>query len=48
MKVSAFGSCLAKRMENFVALRRLAETDYQSQTRLLVYFDRFPGERTFQ
>jgi site-specific recombinase XerD len=47
MKVSAFGSCLAKRMENFVALRRLAETDYQSQTRLLVYFDRFLAKEHF-
>lgn len=37
----AFRSSMAERFESFVALRRLAGTDYQSQTRLLVYFDNF-------
>lgn len=41
MKNPNFHSCLAKRMEKFVALRRLAGTDYQSQIKLLKYFDDF-------
>jgi site-specific recombinase XerD len=41
MKTFHFNSCLAKHMECFVALRRLSGTDYQSQTMLLEYFDRF-------
>ncbi len=36
-----FHSAMAERMKGFVALRRLAGTDYQSQTRLLIYFDAF-------
>jgi site-specific recombinase XerD len=35
-------------MEGFVALRRLAGTDYQSQTRLLVYFDYFLRKLKFK
>ena len=41
MKIFHFNSCLAEHMERFVALRRLSGTDYQSQTMLLEYFDRF-------
>lgn len=41
MKLLIFSSSLASFMERFVALRRLSGTDYQSQTRLLVYFDDF-------
>ncbi|MHA2407613.1 MAG: tyrosine-type recombinase/integrase [Candidatus Ranarchaeia archaeon] len=41
MKNYAFQSCLEKRMDNFVALRCLAGTDYISQIKLLKYFDSF-------
>lgn len=41
MNTSDFRSCMAERLEGFVALRRLAGTDYQSQIRLLMYFDDF-------
>ena len=41
MKPLTFSSSLASFMERFVALRRLSGTDYESQTRLLVYFDDF-------
>jgi len=34
-------SCLADHIQNFINLRRLSGTDYQSQARLLGYFDRF-------
>jgi site-specific recombinase XerD len=34
-------SCLAETMQRFIAVRCLAGTDYQSQARLLGYFDRF-------
>ena len=34
-------SCLAGEIQNFIHLRRLSGTDYQSQARLLAYFDRF-------
>ncbi len=34
-------SCLASEIQNFIHLRRLSGTDYQSQARLLGYFDRF-------
>ena len=34
-------SCLAVQIENFINLRRLSGTDYQSQSQLLGYFDRF-------
>lgn len=36
-----FHSCLREYMESFVALRRMSGTDYQSQTKLLKYFDNF-------
>jgi site-specific recombinase XerD len=38
-------SCLADKMQRFIALRRLAGTDYQSQARLLGYFDQFLDEQ---
>lgn len=41
MKALNFNSCLAKQIESFISLRRLSGTDYQSQARLLEYFDRF-------
>jgi len=41
MKEVTFSSCLAGYMRSFVALRQLSGTDYQSQARLLSYFDRF-------
>ncbi len=47
IKIFHFHSHLAKRMENFVALRRLSGTDYLSQTRLLSYFDRFLVKEKF-
>lgn len=47
MKTLKFCSCLAPRMEAFIALRCLADTDYQSQTRLLVYFDNFLMKEKF-
>jgi site-specific recombinase XerD len=34
-------SCLAGPIQNFINLRRLSGTDYQSQAQLLGYFDRF-------
>jgi site-specific recombinase XerD len=34
-------SCLAAQIQNFIHLRRLSGTDYQSQAQLLGYFDRF-------
>ncbi len=34
-------------MERFVDLRRLSGTDYHSQTRLLIYFDRFLVQRDY-
>ncbi len=48
MKTLKFSSSLAPQMEGFVALRRLSGTDYQSQTRLLVYFDHFLGKLKFK
>jgi hypothetical protein len=47
MTTFAFCSNMAQRLERFVALRRLSGTDYQSQTRLLVYFDNFPAKEHF-
>jgi site-specific recombinase XerD len=36
---------LADKIQRFIALRRLAGTDYQSQARLLAYFDQFLDEQ---
>ena len=41
MKILKFKSHLKKQMENFVNLRRLPGTDYNSQIMLLEYFDNF-------
>lgn len=41
MQTPALRSPLAKRIQDFINLRRLSGTDYRAQTRLLGYFDRF-------
>jgi site-specific recombinase XerD len=38
-------SCLADKLQRFIELRRLGGADYQSQARLLKYFDQFLEER---
>jgi len=48
MKTLTFQSCLRKQMKDFVNLRRLAGTDYQSQIMLLEYFDNFLLREGFQ
>jgi len=40
-----FQSLLAVQIQNFINLRRLSGTDYQSQAKLLGYFDRFLVEQ---
>jgi site-specific recombinase XerD len=41
MKALKLQSCLAAEIQSFIRLRQLSGTDYQSQARLLEYFDRF-------
>ena len=41
MKNIQFHSYLSRKIDRFVELRRLSGTDYNSQARLLMYFDRF-------
>ena len=41
MKVLKLQSCLAPEIQSFISLRQLSGTDYQSQVRMLGYFDRF-------
>ena len=41
MQTIKFYSCLSREIDRFVELRRLSGTDYSSQARLLMYFDRF-------
>lgn len=41
MNLPEFHSCLANQLQRFAELRRLTGCDYQSQARLLGYFDRF-------
>ncbi|MCK5359547.1 MAG: tyrosine-type recombinase/integrase [Gammaproteobacteria bacterium] len=41
MKTIKFYSCLSREIDRFVELRSLSGTDYSSQARLLMYFDRF-------
>jgi site-specific recombinase XerD len=48
MKAWTFCSCLAPQIETFIHLRRLSGTDYESQTRLLGFFDRFLVEQGIQ
>ena len=47
MTTLTFCSSMAQRLESFVSLRRLSGTDYQSQSRLLVYFDNFLAKEHF-
>ncbi len=47
MTTLTFRSSLAQRLESFVTIRRLSGTEYQSQTRLLVYFDNFLAKQHF-
>ena len=44
MSVLKLQSPLAAQIQNFINLRRLSGTDYQSQAQLLGYFDRFMVE----
>jgi site-specific recombinase XerD len=48
MKAWTLCSCLAPQIETFISLRQLSGTDYQSQARLLGYFDRFLVAQDFQ
>jgi len=41
MKALKLQSCLAPQIHSFISLRQLSDTNYQSQARLLEYFDRF-------
>ena len=45
MKVLKLHSCLAPEIHNFISLRQLSGTDYQSQAQMLGYFDRFLVEK---
>lgn len=45
MSLGKLRSCLADEIQNFINLRRLSGTDYQSQAQLLGYFDRFLFEQ---
>jgi site-specific recombinase XerD len=45
MRTRKLRSCLAEKMQCFIDLRRLSGTDYQSQSQLLGYFDRFLVEQ---
>jgi site-specific recombinase XerD len=45
MSLGKLHSCLAVEIQNFIHLRRLSGTDYQSQAQLLGYFDRFLFEQ---
>ena len=41
MRALEFRSSIAFHIRNFISLRQLSGTDYQSQALLLSYFDRF-------
>ena len=45
MRTRKLRSCLAEKMQCFIDLRRLSGSDYQSQARLLGYFDHFLVEQ---
>ena len=45
MKVLKLHSCLAPEIHNFISLRQLSGTDYQSQAQMLGYFDLFLVEK---
>ena len=48
MKSLEFQSCLAQQIQRFIGLRQLSGTDYQSQARLLCYFDHFLSEEKLE
>jgi site-specific recombinase XerD len=48
MRALEFHSALAPQICNFISLRQLSGTDYQSQALLLSYFDRFLAEEYFE
>jgi site-specific recombinase XerD len=45
MKTLKLHSCLATQIQNFISLRQLSGTDYQSPAQMLAYFDRFLVEQ---
>jgi len=45
MRALKLKSCLATQIQALIDLRRVSGTDYQSQARLLGYFDRFLVEQ---
>ena len=47
MSVGKLHSRLAEKIQCFIELRRVSGTDYESQARLLVYFDRFLVEQGY-
>lgn len=48
MKSLEFHSCLAPQIQRFINLHQLSGTDYQSQAKLLCYFDRFLSAEKFE
>ncbi|MBC8078988.1 MAG: tyrosine-type recombinase/integrase, partial [Gorillibacterium sp.] len=48
MKTLEFHSCLALEIQRFISLHQLSGTDYQSQARLLWYFDHFLSEEKLE
>lgn len=48
MRALEFHSALAPQIRNFISLRQLSGTDYQSQALLLSYFDRFLAEEKLE
>lgn len=48
MRTLEFHSALAPQIRNFISLRQLSGTDYQSQALLLSYFDRFLSEEKLE
>jgi site-specific recombinase XerD len=48
MRALEFRSAMAPQICNFIRLRQLSGTDYQSQALLLSYFDRFLAEEKFE
>ena len=48
MRVLEFHSPLGSHIRNFISLRQLSGTDYQSQALLLSYFDRFLYEEQYE
>jgi site-specific recombinase XerD len=48
MKALKFQSCLTPKIQSFIKLRQLSGSNYQSQARLLGYFDRFLVQQRFR